>query len=326
MVHDRSSILTALVRVAAVCFLLMAVFVTATVAQDPSGRPTGPTTPKGGKKSPPRRTPARVDPGPITVTLTVLTDPPESAVFINGESRGVSNAEGKIQIDKLSLGRYSIEVRKEGFSPMARGFQAGSESPTLVFKLEPALDEFVKEFDSLVASGKLTAPDSPNAFEVVNNLLTKYPARPEGARLRSVLLSKLTEAVAPVINSTVVSWRTVSREEIARGLEMARSALALKDDDKRMQAESAYLTGALALRDWQSSGDAAGEANSTQGENRLRTEAADKESGGAGASRVRESVTTRRNIRPRALPVGSCVASFGRCSGRRDGTGQDDTA
>ena len=283
MVHDRSSILTAILRFTAGCALLVAVLVNVTVAQDPSGRPTDPT-PRGGKRTPPKRTPARVDPGPITVTLTVLTDPPESAVFINGESRGVTNAEGKIQIDKLSLGRYSIEVRKDGFSPLARGFQAGSESPTLVFKLEPNLDEVVKEFDSLIASGKLTGPDSPNAFEIVNNLLTKHPARPEGPRLRGVLLSKLAETITPVINGTVINWRTVSRDEVARGLERTKSSLALKDDDKRMQAQSAYLTGVLALRDWQSSGDAAGEANPTQAENRLRTDAVDKESAAAVSS------------------------------------------
>jgi tetratricopeptide (TPR) repeat protein len=224
-----------------------------------------------------------VDPGPITVTLTILSDPPESAVFINGESRGVTSAEGKIQIDKLSLGGYSVEVRKDGFKPLTRRFQAGSESPTLVFKLEANLDDYVKEFDSLVASGKLTGPESPNAFEVVNNLLTKYPARAEGARLRDVLSSKLNETVTPIINSTVVNWRAVSREDIALALERARGAVALKDDDKRMQAQSAYLAGALALRDWQSSGESAGEANPNQGQNRLRTEA-EKESGGAAAS------------------------------------------
>jgi tetratricopeptide (TPR) repeat protein len=283
MVHNRSSILTTLIRFTVISFLLMAVLVTTTVAQDPSGRPTEPP-PKSGKKAPPRRNQPRVDPGPITVTLTVLTDPPESEVFINGESRGVTNAEGKIQIDKLALGRYSIEARKDGFSPAGRGFQAGSEAPTLVFKLEPNLDEVVKEFDSLVASGKLTGPDTPNALEIVNTLLTKHPARPEGARLRTVLLSKLNETITPVINSTVVSWRTVSREDIARALERTTSALALKEDDKRMQAQSAYLTGVLALRDWQTSGDAAGEANPTQSENRLRTETPDKESGAAAAS------------------------------------------
>lgn len=297
MNHDRSSILTMIVRFTAISLLLMAAFVTVTAVQDPSGRPTEPPS-KGGKKSTSRRAPVRVDPGPITVTLTVLTDPPESAVFINGESRGATNAEGKIQIDKLSLGRYSVEVRKEGFNPMLRGFQAGTESPTLVFKLEPNLEEVVKEFDGLIASGKLTGPETPNAFDLVNNLLTRYPARSEVARLRGVLSAKLAETITPVISSTVANWRTIPREEIARALERAKSAAALKDDDRRMQAESAYLSGLLALRDWQGSGDVASEANPTQSEKRLRTEP-EKESAGATASGA--SIATARAEFERAL-------------------------
>ena len=48
----------------------------------------------------------------------------------------MTNAEGKAQFERLALGRYSIEVRKDGYSPMLRGFQAGSEAPTLKFTLE----------------------------------------------------------------------------------------------------------------------------------------------------------------------------------------------
>jgi tetratricopeptide (TPR) repeat protein len=272
MIYKRL-ILKTLVRMAILSSLLMVAFVATSVGQDPSGRPTEPSS--KGKKPPSRRTPAtRVDPGPITVTLTILTDPPESTVYLNGESRGVTSAEGKIQIDKLSLGRYSVEVRKDGFTPITRGFQAGSEAPTLVFKLEPNLEEVVKEFEALIASGKLTGPESPNAFEVVNNLSTKFPSRPETARLRIALSAKLAETITPVINNTVVNWRTVSRDDIARALDRAKTAVALKEEDRRVQAEAAYLAGALALRDWQTSGDAVGEANPSQLAARgLRTEA-----------------------------------------------------
>ena len=44
--------------------------------------------------------------------LTVLTEP-GSEIYVNGEARGITNSEGKVQFDKLALGHYSIEVRKE---------------------------------------------------------------------------------------------------------------------------------------------------------------------------------------------------------------------
>jgi len=239
--------------------------------QDPSGRPTEPTPTPSTKppKKPPRKPPVRPDPGPVTVTLTVLTDPPQSDVLINGEKRGVTNAEGKVQFERLALGHYSIEVRKDGYSPMLRGFQAGSEAPTLKFTLEASLDSYVKEFDSLTAAGKLTGPESPNAIAIVNDLTGKFPDRPEVVRMRGILATKLVEAITPVINTTATNWRAATRDEISRTLDAATNALALKKDDARIQSEVAYLKGALMLRDWQSaneSGQAPGDLAGTRAE------------------------------------------------------------
>lgn len=246
MSHDRSH---------APIMLIVALLGTLSVgfAQDPTGRPKGkPKTPPAAKK------PTKTEPVPVTVTLTVLTTPPESVVLINGEQRGVTDAEGRIQFEKLALGHYTIEVRKDGYAPSLRGFEAGTESPTMVFKLDAKLDDAVSEFNSLVASGKLAGPDSPNAFELVEKLAVKYGERAEITQLRSALAGKLLEIAAPVITQSAASWRTVTREQLVRALDAATNALALKKEDARIQAETAYLKGAVALRDWQVSGAAEG--------------------------------------------------------------------
>lgn len=215
-------------------------------AQDPSGRPPG-SSQKG--KKPPKKPAGRMEPQPITVTLTVLTEPPESAVYINGEQRGVTNAEGKIQFDKLPLGQYSVGVRKEGYHPLLRGFQAGTESPTLVFKLTPSLDDVVKEFNALAEEGKLTGPATPNALDVVNNLAARFPDNAEVIRMRGVLAAKLSGTLTPVISRTTSGWRGIKREEIASARETAKTAASLKADDKRIQAQAAYLHAVLGLLD-----------------------------------------------------------------------------
>lgn len=225
--------------------------------QDPSGRPPEP------KKKPAKRPAStKVEPQPITVILTVITDPPESSVLVNGEERGVSSAEGRIQFEKLPLGRYTVEVRKEGYRPLLRGFQAGTDSPTLVFKLEPSLEDIAKEFDSLVQSGKLVGPETPNASEVLAGVASKYPDRPEVARMRGALAARLTEEVGKVVNRTTIDsdWRAMTRDDLARAQEAAAVAASLKGDDKRIQSQAAYLRGIVALRDWQTSGGQSSEA------------------------------------------------------------------
>jgi Flp pilus assembly protein TadD len=252
MVLNRS-LLPSRVGKILVAFLLVFTLPAAVLAQDPTGRPDP-------KKKPPASTkkgPTKAEPTPMTVILTVLTNPPESTVLVNGEERGVTNNEGKLSFEKLPLGQYSIEVRKEGYSPMVRPFNAGIESPTLVFKLEPRLDGYIREFNGLVSAGKLTGPTSPNAFELLEKLTVTYGDRAEITTLKSVLAAKLSDTITPVITQTVTSWRTTTRDQIVRGLDAATNALAFQKDDTRVQAQAAYLRGAISLRDWQAATTAA---------------------------------------------------------------------
>jgi tetratricopeptide (TPR) repeat protein len=194
---------------------------------------------------------SRPEPQPITVILTVLTDPPGSSVILNGDDRGVTSEEGKIQFEKLALGQYTVEVKKAGFRPASRVFQAGTDSPTLVFKLEPDLDDVVKEFDSLVSQGKLAGAESPNAYELVGRVSSEHPDRPEVLRMRGVLSARLIETASPAVEVTVTKWRSTSREDIVRALDAATISSSLKPDDARAQAMTAYFRGVVALRDWQ---------------------------------------------------------------------------
>jgi len=258
------------------------------LAQDPSGRPTEPAQDPTGRptdsrkptRKPPVKTPPRrTDNGPATVTLTVLTDPPESNVLIDGEQRGASNAEGRLVIERLRLGHYTVEARKDGYRAMTRGFNAGSEAPTIVLKLEPDLDPYTRQFDELVSAGKLIAPDSPNAADLVNDLSTRFPERPEVQRLRGVLAARLADSIAPVITNSATNWQAVSREQLARAADAASTALTLRKDDNRLRAEAAYLKGAVIFRDWQSS------ENGAAADGKLRT--GDGDAGGSSLAQAR---------------------------------------
>ncbi|MEK6287416.1 MAG: tetratricopeptide repeat protein [Acidobacteriota bacterium] len=259
---DKKSFLTTFACIGSLAVLMVLASPALSFGQDPSGRPTDT---KGKKTTPKGKTTTKTEPPPITVTLTVLSEPPECAVFVNGEQRGVTNGEGKVQFEKLALGHYSIEVRKDGYNTLTRGFDAGTEAPTLVFKLEPKLDDYIKEFNALLGAGKLAGPESPNAFELVSKLATSYPGRPEVTTLKSVLAAKLVEALPVLITQTATNWRAVTREQMVRALDSTTNSLAFRKDDVKTQAEAAYFRGAIALRDWQTAG-AGGKGELGQGD------------------------------------------------------------
>ena len=260
MLFNRS-LFAPFARNTSLALLLVLAVAVAGLAQDPTGRPKDP---KSKKPVTTKKLPVKAE--PITVTLTVLTTPPGSTVLVNGEDRGATNGEGKLQLDKLPLGHYSVEVRKDGYNAMLRGFEAGTESPTLVFKLEPKLDDYIREFNGLVSSGKLTGPASPNAFELLEKLATTYGDRPEVTTLKSVLAAKLGETITPVIIQTVTNWRTVTREQMTQAQDAATNALAFNKEDTRIQAQAAYLRGAIALRAWQAAGSTPKSDGSAQGD------------------------------------------------------------
>jgi tetratricopeptide (TPR) repeat protein len=186
----------------------------------------------------------------MTVILTILTDPPGCQVLINGEAKGNTNSEGRLIFPRLPLAHYEVEVRKDGFGSMKKGFQAGTESPTLVFKLIASLDDQVNQFNQLVGAGKLTGPESPNAFDLVSGVSAKYPDRAELVSIRSTLVSKLTEIADASVNATISKWRGVTRADIERGQSVSECLAKLKSEDNRAAARVAYLTGVLAMRDW----------------------------------------------------------------------------
>ena len=211
-------------------------------AQDANGRPSS-----SKRKKPPAKP---VVPEAMTVILTILTDPPGCQVLLNGERKGATNSEGKLVFAKLPVAHYDVEVRKDGFSPMKKGFQAGTESPTLVFKLKASLDEQVGQFNQLVAAGKLTGPESPNAFDLFTDLSAKYPDRSEVATIRSTLVPRLTEIADAAVSSTLSKWLSLNRSEIQQGALASECLAKLKNDDNRAASRVVYLRGVLEMRDW----------------------------------------------------------------------------
>lgn len=228
-------------------FLVTGTFASITPIQDPTGRPEGSSS----KKKKVVKEKPKVAPEPITVILTVITDPPGSEVLINGRSHGTSDAEGKIQLGRLALGGHSIEVRKEGYSTAYRSFLAGSESPTVVVKLTPALDDVLKQFRGLLDSGRLIGPELPNALDVLTKSAARFGDRPEIAQMRSLLAAKLRDSAGPVISRTLTDWRTITREELTRARGVATTLAALDASDKQANAHQSYLNAMIAVYDWQ---------------------------------------------------------------------------
>jgi len=236
-------------RMGVMILVLACIFslVGAVAAQDPAGRPTIPNRRKRSAAKPPKPVPEN------TITLTIMSQPAECQVFINGEDRGTTDSEGKIVISKLPGGHYTVEVRKPGFAPSSKGFEAGTEQPTLVFKLIESTEGDVKKFESLVAAGKLTRPDNPNAVDYIKELSNRFPDRAEIAKLRSGLFQKLTDAADAAIKAHVSDPRGTPDEVIVKGRLAASGAVELKDDDNRVRAFDLYLEGAHLLRAWQAS-------------------------------------------------------------------------
>ena len=243
MWHKR--VLTSLLPPTIATLVLLAV--SASAVQDPTGRPEG-ANPRRKKPAvaPKPKPPAE----PPSVILTILSEP-MSDVFINGEKRGSTDADGKLIINKLLLGNYSIEVRKEGFMTAYQGFRAGVESPTVKLVLNPALDPIVKQVGELLEAGKVLGPETPNAMSVYKTTSAKFPDRPEVLRMRNMLADKLKGRVEPVLTRTLHNWRAVTRDELTQVCEESAALSVVTPGDKYSEAGAIYFKAVTAYRDWQ---------------------------------------------------------------------------
>jgi Flp pilus assembly protein TadD len=233
--------------------LLLLALAAPSLAQDPTGRPEG-ANPK--RKRPPAKEKPKLPAEPPTVILTILTSPGQSDVFVNGQKRGATDGDGKLIINKLPLGSYTVEIRKDGFLNSLRGFKAGIESPTLIFKLHPALDPIVKEVAALIEAGKVIGPDSPNALEVYRATFAKFPDQTDVLRMRNMVADKLKLGIEPAIARTLQNWREISREELAKAANETAAMVEVTPGDKYSEAQAIYFNALGELRNWQTGASA----------------------------------------------------------------------
>jgi len=104
------------VNVVSLCLLLFTgcyLYATPVFAQ-PGARPNIQAKPREAPRRAARRSLPKKQSGPSAISLWLVSSPPLSKVFVNGESRGDTDAGGEIEL-KMSPGTYTIRVSREGY-------------------------------------------------------------------------------------------------------------------------------------------------------------------------------------------------------------------
>jgi tetratricopeptide (TPR) repeat protein len=84
------------------------------VFSQPGARPKIKTHPRESPRKIARRSQSRIQAAPSGISLWVLSDPPLSKVFVNGQLRGETNASGEMEL-KMSPGTYTVRVGRDGY-------------------------------------------------------------------------------------------------------------------------------------------------------------------------------------------------------------------
>jgi hypothetical protein len=98
------------------CFLLfIGCYMQATpVFSQPGARPNIKTHPRETSRKTARRSPSRRQAVPSAISLWVVSNPPISKVFVNGEPRGETDAGGEMEL-KMNPGTYTVRVSRDGY-------------------------------------------------------------------------------------------------------------------------------------------------------------------------------------------------------------------
>lgn len=111
---------------------------------------------------------------PILVTVTMLTDPAEAAVYLDGEYKGTSRADGALEIQRLTLGTHQLQVAKKGFFSREETISVAAETRTLRLKLQvDPVAQRIRLIEESARSGRLT--DAVKFFEEARNEKSNHP-------------------------------------------------------------------------------------------------------------------------------------------------------
>jgi hypothetical protein len=84
------------------------------VFSQPGARPTMIAGPRDPSRKPGHRTPPKRQSAPSAISLWIVSNPPTSKVFVNGEPRGETDAGGEMEL-KMSPGTYTVRVSRDGY-------------------------------------------------------------------------------------------------------------------------------------------------------------------------------------------------------------------
>jgi len=188
------------------------------------------------------------------VLTLIVKAPVDCNVWVDGESRGQIDSNGKLAIDNLPAGSHSIIVRGRGYAESSRSVVLASDNA--VVEITPDRDPewpVIQRFDEALAAGQLITPTNASAFSAYQRLKRDDKSHPELPPMREKLLKRIDDRGGEIIKKVSQNPNQLSRDMLNEGRDLYQAANDLQND-KKYSARLHYFNAQRAWHDDQQRG------------------------------------------------------------------------
>jgi len=183
------------------------------------------------------------------VLTLIVQAPPDCHVWIDGENRGQTDANGKLSVANLTAGSHSIIVRGRGYAEASKSFVLASDNSVAEIKLERDPEwPVIQKFEDALSAGQLVAPANASAFSAYLRLMRDDKAHPELSAMREKLLKRIDDRGNEIISKISQDPNRIDRDLLNEGRDLFQATVDLKGDQK-FTARLHYFNAQVAWHD-----------------------------------------------------------------------------
>lgn len=173
---------------------------------------------------------------PRYFTLVILTSPPESEVYVDGEFKGVSHPGGDLPVTSVRYGTRSIKVHKRGYKVLEQTARVTAQGSSVRVVLAPdPVSQQVDAMDRLLNQDQLTG-----AFVIYAQLARDNPLHEELPEALNRLLTGLQNRSRALIARCGLYGLNLPADQVSEMYRLYRQAIDWRSSDSGLNALDAY--------------------------------------------------------------------------------------
>jgi tetratricopeptide (TPR) repeat protein len=173
---------------------------------------------------------------PLFLDLVIWTDPAEAQVYLDGEYKGATQADGRLIIPQVQAGQHTVRSRRKGYLDDEQVVKLLPENTTVRATLSPdPVWQRIQAIELAVKAGRLI-----EGFDLYEQLRREQPKHPDVSGALDVLMQELRTRTQDITAQTGVFGLPTTAEQAEEMRRLYDQARRWQPDDTTIELLAHY--------------------------------------------------------------------------------------